>query len=393
MHSLLKVAPHHEHLEHLPDLPSLDNVGLIELDVLAKRTAKALHHAVPADLTCVTTFENEKRLIVRAAQGRLSDKLLGLRIPVGRGIGGLAVALRRTVWVDDYAGLEATGDYRDLMVGELGVHWAIGVPLMFGGDPLGVLFVGRNHREFDDADVRQVQHIALRVAPMAAASVQMARQVEAARIDERRRLATEIHDHLVPLLFAIGSVAHRARRVVPAEESALGQHLDNIAELASSGNALARSIMRTLGPVRSEQELVQHLRAKAERFSEVTGTSVSVGVSGHPRPLGETMDQALAAAATEALNNVAKHAPSASVVMTLGYGLNDVTLTVQDDGPGLPEGFRLGRITEVTCGEHFGLCNLANRMLGLDGDLDVLTNDDGGVTLRAWLPIHLAGCA
>jgi signal transduction histidine kinase len=368
-------------------VPSLTSIGLVELDVLASRTVTVLHQMVEADLSCVTLVDHGSELVVRAAQGQRSDHLVGLKIPIGFGIGGLAVSERRTVAVNDYSRMPATRDFHQIMVDEEGVRAATGVPLIVADHPIGVLFVGRRDgRAFAGSEIRQLQEVAHSIAPLAGASLQLAQQVHAARVRERQRMATDVHDQLVPLLFAMGAAAHRIRAMLPGNAREIQDCLASIEEMASSGNAAMRDVIRVVGPLAHKQELIQQIRARAERFATLASTPASVGVLGCPRAVDAETTEVLTAVAQVALANVARHAPGASVVITVDFGPDVIELTVQDDGIGLSEDFRLTAITDPTVGEHFGLANLTNRLRGINGDLSVYSNDDGGVTVRATVP-------
>jgi signal transduction histidine kinase len=87
---------------------------------------------------------------------------------------------------------------------------------------------------------------------------------------------------------------------------------------------------------------------------------------------------ALADAAREALLNVEKHARAESVVISVFTLRGGVAVTVSDDGVGLGGG--PGRHTGL------GLAATSDRLARIGGSLAVAANDDGGVTVQAWVP-------
>jgi signal transduction histidine kinase len=367
----------------------LASIGLVELDVLASRTVTILHQGIDADLSCVTMKDDGPELVVRAARGQRSNDLVGLKIPIGYGIGGVAFSQCRTVSVDEYARMPAARGFCRLMVGEEGVRAAAGVPVMVDDHPIGVLFLGRRgNRPFTDFEVRQLQQVASAIAPLAAASLQMAQRVEAARLAERQRLVGDLHDQIVPILFAMGAAAHRVRALLPAAALEADKCVSAMEDLNKSALSTARGMIRQWAPIAPEQELVQDLRACAERFAALANTPLSVGVLGCPRAVDPATKEIVTGLAQVALNNVARHSPGASVVMTLDFDPDRVGLTVQDDGVGLSPDFVLAPITDPRVGEHFGLANLACRVRRIAGEFEVFSNEDGGVTVRASVPTN-----
>ena len=87
---------------------------------------------------------------------------------------------------------------------------------------------------------------------------------------------------------------------------------------------------------------------------------------------------------------MARHAQGASATVSLTYDRREVSVAVMDDGVGLPEGFTLYSITDPLAGDHFGLAVLSHRLQLLRGTLEIDTNDDGGVTVRASVPVRHA---
>jgi signal transduction histidine kinase len=81
------------------------------------------------------------------------------------------------------------------------------------------------------------------------------------------------------------------------------------------------------------------------------------------------------------LHNVGRHAHATSVVITLHYGMHSTDVLIQDDGLGLPEDFM---VTDVPRdGNHYGLASLSQRLSRVGGELELRSNEDGGMTLHA----------
>jgi signal transduction histidine kinase len=358
-------------------------LGLMELDPLAAKIADHVH-SLGHDLVNVTLLDKDE-LVVRATAGNYTDEMEGMRFPSRAGLGGLAVLRGRSVIVSNYAQVDWPLPLLDVMVEREGIRAAAGIPFFVNAEALGLLFIGRRRGgPLRATDVKRAQDVSSTVGPLLGASMQLARAVEAARADERQRVAHQVHDELIPLLFGIGAAARRTRDLVPRDAEVV-RHVESIEAMASSANSLARNALSTIGQVRADEGLVLRIRASADMFTARTGRPVSFGVTGTPFPVGRSAAEALSGVVTEALNNVFKHAPASSVVLTLTFGADSVTVAVLDDGGGAATSDRVPRAGRngTSGGARYGLASLKHRMALLGGSLEVGRNEDGGVTVRA----------
>jgi signal transduction histidine kinase len=362
-------------------------LGLLDVDMLAARCAAELSKSFAGDLVCVTTVSRSPQLLIRGAGGeRGHGALHGLAVPTGS-VGGLAFAEQHVIAVRDYATVAAAEDFLELVVGMEGVRGAVGVPLCVDEHSVGVLFVGRRSGgTFADREIDLLLNASEFIAPLVEASLQADRRVELAGAEERQRLATELHDNVLPLLFLIGATARRMRDSDKEDRAALSTELREVEALASSVGSVVRNAVRELAPMRPDHRLSLRLRTIIARFRAHHPLSVELVEIGEGAALAADITTVLAAVVNEGLTNLVKHAPGASALVSLSCDASTVTVTVQDDGPGLPEGFALRSVTEPDAGEHFGLSNLARRVADLSGELSVGTNEDDGVTLRVRMP-------
>jgi len=366
--------------------------GLVELDVLAQRASDVLRQAFPNDLSCVTILEADGVLQVRSAYGNRTNCLPGLRVPIGSGLGGVVVAEGRTLCVTEYARLNEDAVFNDIMVEREGIRAAAGVPLIVNGSRLGLLFVGRRGAApITESELARLEETGRSLGPLIGASMELATRVEIAKTNERQRLAIELHEQILPLLFAIGAAATRVQR--SGSPAVVNNEIFEIENMASTASALVRNVISVLGPLPPEQELGIRIRTATESFTRIHRIPASLSILGHAFAVSNLQADVLSAVAHEALNNVAKHAGHASVILTLVYDTNAITLIVQDDGRGLPLDFGIRAITETRSGEHFGLASLAYRLRLLQGRLEAFTNEDGGVTVRALIPQEVEATA
>jgi signal transduction histidine kinase len=109
-------------------------------------------------------------------------------------------------------------------------------------------------------------------------------------------------------------------------------------------------------------------------------------VLGTPIALPRAVAVALITAVREGLHNVEKHAAATSVILTVHFTGSEVSVIIQDDGVGLTPHFELRPYPAGSTG--WGLVGLSQRIEGMGGRLVILTNEDGGLTLRASVPVN-----
>jgi signal transduction histidine kinase len=165
----------------------------------------------------------------------------------------------------------------------------------------------------------------------------LAQAGEAGTLDERQRMAREIHDTLAQGLTGIITQVQAARSAEGRPDD-WPRHLDNAADLARESLSEARRTVQALGPEPLEQRaLCDALEEVVERWSERHGVKAEVTTTGTVRPLHPEVEVALLRTAQEALANVAKHA-AAIVGLTLSYLADLITLDIRDDGVGFDPG-------------------------------------------------------
>jgi signal transduction histidine kinase len=205
---------------------------------------------------------------------------------------------------------------------------------------------------------------------------------EAGVLDERQRMAGEIHDTLAQGL--IGIVAQLAAagqaRDCPAEWQ---RHLDTAAQLARDSLTEARRSVQALRPAPLESaRLADALAEVASRWSTLHGVPAEVTSTGTARPLHPEVEVALLRTAQEALSNVAKHAAASRVGLTLSYMDDLVTLDVRDDGAG----FAAEPPAGPGSGGGFGLTAMRQRVQRLAGQLEIESEPGAGTAIWASVP-------
>jgi len=206
---------------------------------------------------------------------------------------------------------------------------------------------------------------------------------EAGVLDERQRMAREIHDTLAQGLTGIITQLAAASRV--RDDSAEREHhLAAAAGLARDSLREARRSVAAMTPeALLDSKLPDALRDVAARWSELHKVPAQVTSNGTARPLRPEIEIALLRTAQEALANVGKHARASRVVVTLSYMGDVVTLDVRDDGIGFARVPSDG-VPDERGG--FGFTAMRQRALALGGDLEIESEIGGGTAVCARIP-------
>ncbi len=211
----------------------------------------------------------------------------------------------------------------------------------------------------------------------------LAQAREAGVLDERQRMAREIHDTLAQGLTGIIAQLQAAEQMheVPAPWR---RPFDAVKNLARESLTEARRSVDALRPepLRTAR-LSDALADVADRWSKLHGLPVQVTTTGTARPMTPEAEFALLRTAQEALANVAKHAGASRVGVTLSYLEQEVALDVRDDG----KGFDLASLE--TGG--FGLTIMRQRVEELSGSLRVESEPGAGAGISACVPSPLTG--
>lgn len=200
---------------------------------------------------------------------------------------------------------------------------------------------------------------------------------EAGVLDERARMAREIHDTLAQGLTGIVTQLEASASDDPEVRR---RHVDTARALARESLAEARRSVEALAPGRlADAQLPEAIRAMAKDWSETTRVAVHVDVTGDPVPLLPEIEVTLFRVAQESLANVGRHARASRAGLTLSYMDDVVVLDVRDDGVGLGPDHTPG----------FGLAAMEQRVRRVSGTLVVEGGEAGsgdGTAVSATVP-------
>jgi signal transduction histidine kinase len=258
----------------------------------------------------------------------------------------------------------------------------LGVPIAARGEIIAAFYLTdcEGADEFSEADQRLIEMLAAH----AAVAIENARLVERSRelniVEERNRLARELHDAVSQKLFGLVLGAESAATLLERDRAAAAEQIARLGELAQEALGELRGLIFELRPASLEEEgFAATLRKHVDMLQRVHGHDVELRITGAARPAPEAEGEVLRIA-QEALSNALRHADAERVELRLQGRDGRLTLTVADNGVGFdPEAPGLRA-------RHLGLTSMEERARALGGTLAVVSRPGDGTTVTLEVP-------
>ncbi len=256
------------------------------------------------------------------------------------------------------------------------------IPLVFGKRAIGLLTIRGSKSETFTARKRYLGVLLGYYVSLAVCLMRLAgRAEEAAVLEERTRLAQEIHDSLAQYMVAIATRLELASTSLSVNPEGCASHLQTAQNLAREGLAEARRAVWALVPAALEREnLAGALQKMVTNLNENTPTEIRFSVEGSVRRLAQDTESNLFRISQEAVNNALKHAEAGQIQIRLAYRPEKVTLSIQDDGNGLS-------CREDAAGRGFGLVSLRERAKRAGGQATILSEPGMGTHVVVEVPL------
>jgi len=246
---------------------------------------------------------------------------------------GRAIASGQAVRVDDYAAWPVPSPSQQ-ETAAAGVRAVIAAPLRLDGTPIGILWVNDTRpRTFADEDVRLIQALADQAALAVERARLLRRGQEASALEERARLARDLHDSVTQSVFSLGMLARAAQAQYEKGSTRLSLTLDRIGTLAEEAQKEMRALLVQLRPPGLDEGLVVALERLVESFRLRSDTAVQFEPAAGCR-LTPAAEAALFRIVQEALGNAVKHAHAQTITVRLTASESTLSIAVRDDGHG-----------------------------------------------------------
>jgi signal transduction histidine kinase len=259
----------------------------------------------------------------------------------------------------------------------------LGVPIVDGDEILGAVYLANKSGGFtaDDEEILEL------LAAHAAIALVNARLYERGReltvVEERTRIARELHDAVAQKLFSLRLTADAAAALVAVDPARAAAEIESMRALAADASAELRTVMVGLRPADLAGDgLAGALRKQVALLDRVHQAEVTLVAddAARCRRLSPAREEAAYRVAQEALHNALRHANAGHITVRLASGRRKgITLEVRDDGAGFdPRAPRTAR--------RLGLASMADRARGAGGRLAVTSRPGGGTVVRLEVP-------
>jgi signal transduction histidine kinase len=316
-------------------------------------------------------------LVIQVADGENADAVRGLEFRVDSSLSGEAIRTGTPALLED-ASAESRAYQPMIQSGEIGP--AMFVPLSIRGSAFGTLAIANRPlgRRFSREDLSLVETF----AGQASVAIEYGRaQRELQRLivmDERERIAKELHDGVIQSLFAAGMGLQATASL--SQDSEIEDRIGTaVNELDQVIRDLRNYIFGLRPGILADRQLDQALHHLVREFEGRTGVVAVAEVDPDVAARLSSRAGDVVQLAREALSNVGRHASAATCRLTLRAVDTRAILEIDDDGRGFDPS------TTSSAGQ--GLRNIRERAGALGSEIQIETGPDRGTTVRVLLPL------
>ena len=346
-----------------------------DADSLLARIAEHARGLVGADAASIlTTTSSPARLEVAAAVGAYAAEVRGQSVPAKKSISGEVIETGKPLHTDD-AGTHSHAYQPIIRLGHVGP--AIFVPLRVRGRATGTLMVAnlKGGRRFDEGTIRLVETF----ADQASVAIEYARAQDDLRrlglMEERERIAKELHDGIIQSLFAVGMSLQAT--ALTSNSPATASRVDGaVDELDRVIRDLRNYIFELRPSILADRDLDQALRELGSEIQKQSSTQVEVVVDPELAASVSSSSHHIVQLTREALSNIARHAQAGHALVRLARSGTSAVLVIEDDGVGFDvHGDAAGS----------GLRNMRERAAVMGATLQITSKAGKGTKLRLTL--------
>ncbi|CAA9447343.1 MAG: Sensor histidine kinase [uncultured Rubrobacteraceae bacterium] len=273
---------------------------------------------------------------------------------------------------------------RGLVDGTGGLRYHASIPLYAGDEKLGVMNVASpDWRSLSPEDLQLLYTVGDLLSIAVERARLYARSTRLGAVEERNRLAREIHDILAQGLTATTLQLESAEAMLDAgstPEQARKPLRRALSLTQSNLEEARRSVLDLRAAPLEGRSLSEALEILVQRWETETGIGACYATVNGARPLPPRVEVALYRICQEALANVARHAGAGSVDVRLVATPEQVRLVVEDDGRGFD--------ASGAPGKRHGLVGMNERVRMLGGSLEVRSSPGAGTRVEVTVPLE-----
>jgi signal transduction histidine kinase len=349
-------------------------VGEVDLDHVLRRLvteARANTGAKYAALGVLGPHGILSDFIYEGIEQSVADEIGTL--PHGRGVLGTVVREKKTIVLDD---ISAHADSHGFPEGHPPMRAFLGVPVRAGTAVFGNLYMTDKPGGFDADDVTIVEALAL-IAGSAVSTARLRERLKAtAIVEDRDRIARDLHDSIIQDLFAVGlSLQGLSSRLKVESNSAV---LDGaVDQLHSVVETLRKYIYELREADEYREGLSGMLTDLVERMGNAYPTRISLDLAGSVDQVEIRIAEELLKLITEAVSNALRHSRGEEVTVKAVRDADGLTISIEDDGAG----FNLQGVER-----GMGLINMRERVRRLGGEFHIEAVPGQGTVVSIRLP-------
>jgi len=323
--------------------------------------------------------EKKERLVARAAYGFNPETVAKISIAPGQGLAGRVALSGEPAIVEDTS---LNGRVTPFIIESEKLRALMQVPIRVAGEVYGVFsadYLQPHH--FTEDQIRLLTAFAQRAGLAIETAALYESEEQIAIMQERNRLARDLHDSVTQSLYGVSLYAEVATQLLKSGDSEkVNENLQELKRMALDALAEMRLLIYELRPSVFEQEgLVAAIQTRLDAVEGRLGLETSFVIEGEIS-LPPRVEEGLYRIAQEALNNVLKHANAKTVAITLAQDANKIHLEVADDGAG----FDPVQACEVGC---MGLRNMKERAHEMGAEFEIISQVGSGAKVIVRRPI------
>lgn len=348
-----------------------------DLNSILRVLATRAREITGADYSAISTFDEHGKLERFIFVGMPEELARAVGAPpTGRGLLGSLVGLSAPLRLED---LRQHPDFTGWPAAHPEMAAFLGIPMRSGGRTIGSFYMTKNEGEpaFTSEDELAASFLALQATLTVASALTRSRDGRLALLEERERIAHDLHDGTIQALFALGISLDRARGMALLPE---------VQEILEDGIARAQDIIGDIRryisvlEARSLPGSPELSRDLPHAVRQIVPDSIATVVNITASALQELSDRTaedLVHIAREALSNAVRHSGATKVAVDLRQTPEETVLTIQDNGSGYnPETARAG----------LGTVSMNSRAERIGGTLTIVSIPAMGTTIRVSLP-------
>jgi signal transduction histidine kinase len=364
--------------------------GSLNLTQVLSDAMEELMSVSEMERSAVYLVSEDGQSMTMVAQRNQSDlylQLYGQSINAGDPLSRVVAQTGEVVCVNDNVGQDPR--LPEEIRNRIPVKSYLGIPLASSGRVVGVLsLTSVDPRIFSDNDLVLYKAVGSQIG-IAVENAQLYSQAQlVAALEERNRLARDLHDSVTQTLFSITLTAESARAMIIKKPEKVETQLERLQNLARGALAEMRALIFQLRPAAlEEQGLVSAMQKHIESVRSKDQVNIEFEVEGERR-LSNEHEQSLYRITQEALNNIIKHAQATLVRVRLDMTDEWVRLTIHDDGVG----FEVSLLESRNASERksLGMTSMRERAELAGGSFKIESKPGEGTTITVELPLMFA---